>query len=73
MKYSVIIEKGPGSGFVAHVPALSGCVSQGATRQEAIANVKEAIEAYLEALMEDGLPAPTEVGRETVEVQVAAR
>ena len=73
MKYTVIIENGQESGFVAHVPALRGCVSQGATRQEAIANVREAIEAYLEALMEDGLPVPTEVGRETVEVQVAAR
>ncbi len=73
MKYTVIIEKGRESGYVANVPALRGCVSQGATKQEALANVKEAIEAYLEALMEDGLPAPTEVGRETVEVQVTAR
>ena len=73
MKYTVIIEKGQESGFVAQVPALKGCVSQGATRDEAIVNVKEAIEAYLEALAEDGLPLPTEVGRETVEVQVAGR
>ena len=73
MKYTVILEKGRESGYVAQVPALRGCVSQGATKQEAIANVKEAIEAYLEALAEDDLPLPTEVGRETVEVQVASR
>lgn len=73
MKYTFIIEKGRESGYVAHVPALRGCVSQGTTKQQALASIKEAIEAYLEALMEDGLPVPTEVGRETVEVQVAAR
>ncbi len=72
MKYTVILEKGRESGFVATAPALRGCVSQGATREEAIANVKEAIEVYLEALQEDGFPLPTEVGRETVEVEVSA-
>jgi predicted RNase H-like HicB family nuclease len=73
VKYTVVIEEGHESGYVAHVPALRGCVSQGATREETIANVKEAIEAYLEALAEDGLTLPTEVGIETVEVQVAGR
>lgn len=73
MKYTVILEKGHESGYVAHVPALRGCVSQGSTKAQAVANVKEAIEAYIEALLDDGLPVPTEVGRETVEVQVAAR
>ncbi len=72
MKYTVIIEKGRESGFVATVPALKGCVSQGETRDEAVSNIKEAIEAYIEALQEDGLPLPTEVGRETVEVEVTA-
>ena len=62
MKYTVIVEEGHESGYVAHVPALRGCVSQGESRQEALANVKEATEAYLEALMEDGLPVPTEAG-----------
>ena len=73
MKYTIIIEKGQESGFVAHVPALRGCVSQGKSKEEALAHVKEAIEAYVEALMQDGLPVPTEVGRETVEVEVTAR
>lgn len=73
MRYTIIIEKGREAGYVAHVPALRGCVSQGATKPQALANIREAIEAYIEALLEDGLPVPTEVGRETVEVQVAAR
>ena len=56
MKYTVILEKGQESGYVAHVPALKGCVSQGDTREQALANVKEAIEVYIEALLEDGIP-----------------
>ena len=71
MKYTVIIEKGRESGYVAQVPALRGCASQGRTKKEAVTNIKEAIEAYVEALIEDGLPVPTEVGRESVEVEVA--
>ena len=73
MKYTVIIEKDQESGFTVHVPALRGCLSQGETREEALANVKEAIEVYIEALLEDGLTVPTEVGREAVEIEVAAR
>ncbi len=63
MKYTVIIEKGQESGYVA----------QGETRERTLHNVKEAIEVYIEALMEDGLPVPIEVGKETVEIEVAAR
>ena len=48
MKLKVIIEPGEDSGFVAHVPALRGCWSQDKTRDEALANVREAIEAWLE-------------------------
>lgn len=48
MKLKVIIERGEDSGFVAHVPALKGCWSQGASKQEALANITEAIEAWLE-------------------------
>ena len=73
MKYTVILEKGRESRCVAHVPALKGCVSQGNSREEAVSNVKEAIEAYIEVLIEDGLSVPTEVGKETIEVQVDAR
>jgi len=58
MKYTVIIEKGQESGFVAYAPALKGCVSQGKTKVETMKNIKEAMEAYIEALIEDGLPVP---------------
>ena len=73
MKYTVIIEQGHESGYVAYAPALKGCVSQGETREEALRNVKEAMEVYVEALLEDGLPVPTEVGKYTIELEVAAK
>lgn len=49
MVLKVVIERGEDSGFVAHVPALRGCWSQGATRDEALANVREAALGWLEA------------------------
>jgi len=73
MKYTVIIEQGRESGYVVYVPALKGCVSQGQTKKEALANIREAMEAYIEALIEDGLPVPTEVGKDSVELEVAAK
>ena len=66
MKYTVIIEKGEQGGFVATCPALKGCVSQGRTRRQTLKNIKEAIEVYVEALVEDGLPVPQEVGKGTL-------
>ncbi len=73
MKYTVIIEKGRESGYVVYCPALKGCVSQGETREEALKNIREAMEVYIEALLEDGLLVPTEVGKDTVELEVSAR
>lgn len=49
MKLKVVVEPGERSGFVAHVPALPGCWSQGVTHDEALANVREAAEGWLEA------------------------
>jgi predicted RNase H-like HicB family nuclease len=73
MRYTVILEDGRESGYVATCPALPGCVSQGRTKRGALKNIRLAIEAYIEALIEDGLSVPTERGRETVEVEVTAR
>ena len=73
MVYTVIIEKGRESGFIAYAPALRGCVSQGDTRKEVLKNIKEAMEVYVEALLEDGLPVPTEIGKDMVELEVATR
>ena len=73
MKYTVVIREGNEGGYVATVPALPGCVSQGRTRQAALRHVKEAIEVYIESLVEDGLPVPIQAGAEVVDVQVSAR
>lgn len=45
---------------MAEVPSLPGCISQGKTREEAITNIKEAINAYINALKEDGISVPEE-------------
>lgn len=50
MKLNVIIEKDEAGYYVAEVPALPGCFSQGKTYEEAIANIKEAIEGWLEVM-----------------------
>ena len=50
MKLSVIIEKDEAGYYVAEVPALPGCLSQGKTYEEAITNIKEAIEGWLEVM-----------------------
>lgn len=72
MKYTVIIEKGRESGYVAYCPTLKGCVSQGADKKETLSNIKEAMTAYIEVLVEDGLSVPTEVGSETIEVEISS-
>ncbi|MBC8042283.1 MAG: type II toxin-antitoxin system HicB family antitoxin [Rhizobacter sp.] len=56
----VILYPGDDGFFVAECPSLPGCISQGATRESAISNIKEAIALYVEALQEDGLPVPEE-------------
>ncbi len=48
MSYPVIIEPGEDAFLVAHCPEIPGCHSQGATYEEALANIKEAMEACLE-------------------------
>lgn len=56
----VIIYSGEDGYWVAECPSLPGCVGQGKTKEEAIANIREAIQAYIAALEEDGLPIPEE-------------
>ena len=50
MKLHVVIEKDESGFYVAEVPALPGCLSQGKTHDEALVNVKEAIEGWLEVM-----------------------
>ena len=56
----VILYSGEDGYFVAECPSLPGCVSQGKTKEEAVANIKEAIDGYIAALKEDNLPIPGE-------------
>jgi predicted RNase H-like HicB family nuclease len=71
MRYTVVLEREADGGYVASVPALAGCVSQGDTRAEALNNIREAIELYIEDCREAGDPVPTEAGKEYVEVEAA--
>lgn len=49
MELTVILEKQEEGGFTAYVPSLPGCISEGDTKEEALDNIKEAVELYLEA------------------------
>ena len=54
----VLIYPGDDGYWVAECPSLPGCISQGQTKQEVVTNIREAIQAYIAALAEDGLPVP---------------
>jgi predicted RNase H-like HicB family nuclease len=54
MHYAVLLESEDDGGFVVSVPALPGCISQGDTREEALANIREAIAVYLEDCRQAG-------------------
>jgi len=54
MKDRVLIQPDEDGVFVAECPSLPGCISQGKTREEAVANIQEAIEGYLESLKAHG-------------------
>ena len=69
MRYTVVLEQDPEGGYVAVVPALPGCVSQGDTRQQALDNAREAAELYVEDCIAAGDPVPTEAGREYIDLK----
>ena len=56
MNFKVLIEKDEDGYFIATVPSLPGCISQGKTEHEAMENIKEAIELHLVVLAEEGIP-----------------
>lgn len=74
--YSVFYQQAPEGGYVALVPALPGCHTQGETLEEAGRNVEEAVALYLESLIEHGEPIPEEgpsfQGRVSVPISVPA-
>ena len=68
MKFLVSLERDEAGWVVVECPALPGCVSQGRTEAEALANIREAIQASLETRSAHGLP----VNLEIVEVEIEA-
>jgi predicted RNase H-like HicB family nuclease len=70
MTYTVIIENA-GANYSAYVPDLPGCVTTGATPDETMRNMREAIEFHLEGMREDGEPIPVPTTTATV-IEVAA-
>ena len=68
MKFRIVIEQDEDKMFVAECPSLPGCISQGKTRQEAIKNIKDAIQGYLRSLKKHKEPVPPSIEEEMVEV-----
>ena len=71
MKFAVILHEAEEGGYWAEVPSLPGCVSQGETVEEALENIKDAIELFWECMLEDGEEVrtePEEVRTVTVEL-----
>lgn len=58
MKFRVVLEPSEEGGFTAVVPSLPGCLTEGDTREEALANVREAIALYLEPVDDDTVFGP---------------
>ncbi len=73
MRYTVILQKEQDGGDVVTVPVLPGCVSQGDTREEALKNIEEAIEVYLEDVRAAGENVPVEDERAFVEINALDR
>jgi len=60
LTYTVVFEKAKEGGYIAHVPLLPGCTTQGETFAETKSNIKDAIAAYLDVLKADGDQIPVE-------------
>lgn len=64
MKYRVVLETQPDGGYTAYVPSLPGCISEGDDRNQAMANIQEAIAIYTESLAERNIAPPQVEERE---------
>ena len=73
MRYTVVLEQEEDGGYVVSVPALPGCVSEGDNRAEALKNIREAIELYVEDCRLAGDPVPQEDSVEYVELMTGTR
>lgn len=72
MEYTVILHPAEEGGYWAEVPALPGCFSQGENLEETLDNVRQAIEAHLEGLKEEGQKFPAEGGLVFAKVEIRA-
>lgn len=70
MKLRILLEQDEDGVFVAECPNLPGCISQGKTRQEAIINIQEAIEGYVESLKRHNDPIPPSIDEEVIDIAV---
>jgi predicted RNase H-like HicB family nuclease len=70
MKFRVLVHTDEDGMFIAECPSLPGCVSQGATRADAIANVQDAIAGYVDSLKAHNEPIPPGINEEVVEIGV---
>jgi predicted RNase H-like HicB family nuclease len=67
MKLKIVLEPSDEGGYTVYAPSLPGCISEGDNKEDAIANIKEAIELYLEPVADDFTPSP---GTEIAEIAV---
>ena len=58
MRFTVVMEKDEDGIYVVTVPALPGCISDGHTVEEAISNIKEAVQGFIDDMNADGKPIP---------------
>jgi predicted RNase H-like HicB family nuclease len=72
MQYTVIVHNVEEGGYWAAVPSLPGCFSQGETIDEALSNVREAIEVHIQGLKDDGQDVPKDEGFVIGRVEVKA-
>jgi predicted RNase H-like HicB family nuclease len=72
LRYRTLLEQDEDGKFTATVPELPGCISCGSTRDEALKNVKEAIQAYIESLQKHNEPVPPPISEEIVTVEMNA-
>lgn len=70
MQFRILIKQDEDGIFVAECPSLSGCISQGTTRKEALTNIQDAIRGYLESLKKHNEPIPPPIEEEVVEVLI---
>lgn len=70
MKFRTFIEQDEDGIFVASCPILPGCISQGNTRQEALDNLRDAIEGYLYSLKKHNEPIPLPIDEELLEIRL---